>query len=176
MVKSAKLKVFQAPFGFYDSIVAAPSQTAALKAWGSHQNLFAEKIAFVVTDERDIAAAIAHPEMPLRRAIGSNKPFELEPSAAPKVPKLQKSKEQIKSIKPELRKPLPDRKELDKFEAALRNLDEQRKEEEAEFDRRLQALHAERAVAQHSYGDAKAAAKSAIETARHAYVKAGGEL
>jgi hypothetical protein len=176
MVKSAKLKVFQAPFGFYDSIVAAPSQTAALKAWGSHQNLFAEKIAFVVTDERDIAAAIVHPEMPLRRPIGSNKPFELEPSAAPKVPKLQKSKEQIKSIKSELRKPLPDRKKLDKFEAALRNLNESHREEEAKFDRRMQALHDEKAAAQRSYIEAKTAAKSAIETARRAYLKAGGEL
>ena len=36
-----KLKVFQAQFGFYDTIVAAPSQAAALRAWGVNQNLFA---------------------------------------------------------------------------------------------------------------------------------------
>ena len=29
-----KLKVFQAQFGFYDTIVAAPSQAAALRACG----------------------------------------------------------------------------------------------------------------------------------------------
>jgi hypothetical protein len=34
-------KVFQAQFGFYDTVVAAPSQVAALRAWGIHQNLFA---------------------------------------------------------------------------------------------------------------------------------------
>jgi hypothetical protein len=37
-----KLKVFQAPFGFFDTILAAPSQAAALRAWGTHRNLFAD--------------------------------------------------------------------------------------------------------------------------------------
>ncbi len=36
----ARLKAFQAPLGFFDTVVAAPSQGAALKAWGSRQNLF----------------------------------------------------------------------------------------------------------------------------------------
>ena len=67
-----KLKVFQAQFGFYDTVVAAPSQAAALRAWGMHQNLFASGEATVTTDEAAVAAAIAHPETPLRRAVGSN--------------------------------------------------------------------------------------------------------
>jgi len=166
MPKSIKLKVFQAPFGFYDSIVAAPSQAAALKAWGSHQNLFAEKIAFAVTNERDVAAAIAHPEIPLRRAIGSDEPFELEPGSRPKA---------LKPLKPQKRLP-PDRMELDKCESALRDIDKRHGQEEAAFDLRLQALNDERATAQRSYTDAKTAAKSAIEKARRAYVKSGGKL
>ena len=36
-----RLKVFQAQFGFYDTVVAASSQAAALRAWGIHQTLFA---------------------------------------------------------------------------------------------------------------------------------------
>ena len=46
-----KLKVFQAQFGFYDTVVAAPSRAAALRAWGTHQNLFASGEAKVATDE-----------------------------------------------------------------------------------------------------------------------------
>jgi hypothetical protein len=69
--KARKLKVFQAQFGFYDTVVAAPSQAAALRAWGTRQNLFASGDAKVVTDEAAVAAATAQPETPLRRAIGS---------------------------------------------------------------------------------------------------------
>jgi hypothetical protein len=76
--KGRKLKVFQAQFGFYDTVVAAPSQAAALRAWGTRQNLFASGDAKVVTDEAAVAAATAQPETPLRRAIGSTDPFVLE--------------------------------------------------------------------------------------------------
>ena len=67
--RQPKLKVFQAQFGFFDSVVAAPSQAAALQAWGIHQNLFASGEAKVIEDEAAVAAALAHPETPLRRAI-----------------------------------------------------------------------------------------------------------
>jgi hypothetical protein len=170
-----KLKVFQAPFGFYDSVVAVPSQAAALRAWGSHQNLFAEGIAHPVTDEKTIAAALAHPETPLRRAIGSNEPFELEPSTRPKVPDLPKLRSKPKTAKPEPKKrPAADRSALDAAETALRKLDGRRKDEEAEFDRRREKLEAETDAAQTSYVEARRRAKTAIETARRAYVKAGG--
>lgn len=39
------LKVFQAQFDFYDVVVAAPSQAAALRAWGVHQKLFTDGMA-----------------------------------------------------------------------------------------------------------------------------------
>lgn len=74
-----KLKVFQAQFGFYDTVVAAPSQAAALRAWGTHQDLFASGAATVTTDEAAIAAALAHPETPsagrsARRTPSSSRP------------------------------------------------------------------------------------------------------
>src|SRR3954454_9611955 len=46
-----KLKVFQAQFGFFDTVLAVPSQAAALRAWGTHRNLFATGHAKVATDE-----------------------------------------------------------------------------------------------------------------------------
>ena len=61
-------------------MVAAPSQAAALRAWDTHQNLFASGDAKVATDGAAIAAALEHPETPLRLAVGSTDPFQLERS------------------------------------------------------------------------------------------------
>ena len=66
-----KLKVFQAPFGFFDTVVAAPSQAAALRAWGTQRNLFATGHARVATDEAAIAAALEHPGDSADRTIPS---------------------------------------------------------------------------------------------------------
>ena len=48
--RKSKLKVFRIPIGFHDAYVAAPSQKAALEAWGSDSNLFAAGAAELVTD------------------------------------------------------------------------------------------------------------------------------
>lgn len=71
MGKGVRLKVYAAQFGFHDSVVAAHSQAVALVAWGTRQNLFAEGRAKVTHDPDALAAALAHPEVPLRRAVGS---------------------------------------------------------------------------------------------------------
>ena len=38
--RKPKLKVYSTPIGFHDALVAAPSQKAALEAWGAGTNLF----------------------------------------------------------------------------------------------------------------------------------------
>ena len=81
-----KLKVFQAQFGFYDTVVAAPSQAAALRAWGIHQDLFAGGQARITDDPQAVEAALANPETPLKRAVGSKEPFALEATSLPSVP------------------------------------------------------------------------------------------
>ena len=83
-----KLKVFQTQFGFFDTVLAAPSQAAALRAWGTHRNLFATGDAKLATDEAAIAAALEHPGIPLRRPVGSNASFVVEPTGLPKIPDL----------------------------------------------------------------------------------------
>lgn len=173
-----KLKVFQAQFGFHDTVVAAPSQAAALRAWGTHQNLFANGEARITTDEAAVAAAIAHPETPLRRAIGSNEPFALEPTSLPAVPEAPKKA----AVKPAPRakpaaapKPPADRSKLDSAEAALRELDEARKREEAQLRREAEALESRRVAAQAAYVQARKAATAKVVNARTAYRQAGGE-
>ena len=172
-----KLKVFQAQFGFYDTVVAAPSQAAALRAWGVNQNLFASGEAKVTTDEAAIAAATAHPETPLRRAVGSSNPFALEPTGLPDVPDAPKkpaAKPAAKAKPSAPARPPADRSKLDAAEKALGELDERRKREEADFRREAEDLETRRAAAQSAYVEARKAATSTVVDARTAYRKAGG--
>lgn len=172
-----KLKVFQAQFGFYDTVVAAPSRAAALRAWGTRQDLFANGEATVATDEAAILAATAHPETPLRRAVGSRDAFALEPTSLPKVPDAPKRAAVSPAVKPKPARPpgpTADRSKLDAAEKALAQLDERRKREEAGFRREAEGLEARREVAQSGYVEARKAATAKVVAARTAYREAGG--
>ena len=72
----ARLKVFSATIGFFDTVVATPSRRAALEAWGARQDLFGEGLAAATDDPAAKAAALAHPGTVLRRAAGSKSAFE----------------------------------------------------------------------------------------------------
>ena len=173
-----KLKVFQAQFGFHDSVVAAPSQAAALRAWGTHQNLFANGQACVTTEPKAVEAALAHPETPLLRPVGSDEAFQLKPTTLPKVPEPPKrpAAKPAAKAKPE---PAPkveaDRSALNAAEAARRKLDEARKREEADLRRRQDELDQEKGTAQAGYVESRKAATAALVEARQAYRQAGGD-
>ena len=66
-----QLKVFSPPASFVNAVVAAPSQKAALEAWGVHDNLFASGRASVVTDPELIARALERPGEIVRVPIGT---------------------------------------------------------------------------------------------------------
>lgn len=180
MVKSPnrRLKVFQAQFGFYDTVVAAPSQAAALRAWGVNQNLFASGEAKITMDEAAIVAATAHPETPLRRAVGSREPFALEPTTLPAVQDMPKrpratAAPKVKPAPPA--RPVPNRSDLDAAEGVLTALDSRRKREEAGFRREAEDLERRRMAAQDAYVAARKAATSKVVEARAAFRKAGGD-
>ena len=69
--RKSKLKVFRTPIGFHDAYVAAPSQKAALEAWGSDANLFARGSAEEVTDPRLTKAPLERPGEVIRVLRGS---------------------------------------------------------------------------------------------------------
>jgi hypothetical protein len=73
-----KLKTYQTSLGFFDMAIAAPSMKAALEAWGSKSNLFHQGFAKEVDDPDVIAATTAKPGVILRRAVGSDGPFQEE--------------------------------------------------------------------------------------------------
>jgi hypothetical protein len=176
-VKGRRLKVFQAQIGFYDTVVAAPSQAAALRAWGVHQNLFANGEARITDDAQAKAAAIAHPEVPLRRAVGSADPFALEPTSSPKgpvEPGKSPAKGSRKASSEASKRAQADRTALTAAEAALGRLDADHKKQEAMFRQRQDQLNAERDVARGSYIERRRVATGAVVAARNAYRKVGG--
>lgn len=187
--KPRKLKVFQAQFGFYDSVVAAPSQAAALRAWGASQNLFKDGDAHPTDDEQAIEAATSHPEVPLRRAVGSNEPFSLDP----RLPRLQdlpdvaaeltrrKASKPLSNansveVKSARAKPPPNRSAMEAAEAALRALESARKSEEQEFEERRAALDPDERTAKSRYEDARSQALKTLRREQQAYAKAGGRI
>ncbi|MBI1685211.1 hypothetical protein [Caulobacter hibisci] len=173
-----RLKVYQAQFGFHESVVAAPNQIAALAAWGTRQNLFTEGRASLVTDPQVVEAASAHPETPLRRAVGSNDAFSLEPGL-PKVPDAPERQgprlkivEKTKAPPP---RPKPDRRALDAAETALAKINQRRIDEEADIERRRAALDAEDEASRARWRKDKREGEKSLVAARRAFTNAGGE-
>ncbi len=105
------LKVYRTPIGFHDAYVAAPSQKAALKAWGSDADLFARGVAEVVTDPALTAEPLARPGAVIRRLRGT---VEEQLAAAPPG-----SVRARKAASPRVTPPRPDRAALDAAERAL---------------------------------------------------------
>lgn len=177
---AARLKVYQASFGFRDSVVAAPNQKAALQAWGARQNLFAEGLARVVDDPEASKAALAHPGVPLSRPVGSAGAFALESNELPKVPSAPGSQTKgsapapSKAARAAPPKPVADRTPLDAAEAALRQIEDRRRAVEDDFHARLQKLEQARAAALGDVEARAAAAREKVESARRAYRDAGG--
>jgi hypothetical protein len=72
MARATKLKVYRTVAGFHDAYVAAPSQKAALKAWGSDRDLFARGVAEQVTDPALTAEPLAAPGTVVKRSRGTS--------------------------------------------------------------------------------------------------------
>jgi hypothetical protein len=161
------LKVYAAPLGFFESVVAAPSKAAALRAWGVHQDLFASGEAKLATDPAAVKAATADPGVPLKRAIGGNGRFERDPDL-PHAPAAEPGK---RGARP---KPKPDRAALDAAEARLKEIEDEQADGEAEFERRREALEAEAAAAVEGWTAAREKADADVERKRRAFVRAGG--
>jgi hypothetical protein len=173
--RARKLKVFHAQIGFYDTVVAAPSQAAALRAWGTHQNLFADGLARLTDEPQAVEAALANPDTPLKRGLGSSDPYSVEGTLPqiPDVPRSSATRSAPKAHRPPT-KPPPDRSALNSAEEALKKLEDDRKLEEAGFIRRLEALRAEQLNAQEAYVEARKAANETLAKVRRTYRGAGG--
>ena len=152
------LKVYCMPAGFYDAVVAAPSQAAALKAWGTTTDLFAAGRAIVVTDEAIRAEALARPGEVIKRSRGDEAamigPEPVRKPAGKRTPA-------AKAGRPKPPPPLPDRSGLD---AAERQVAEAERELSDEID----GFAAERAEFDQREALARTRGEARIEEARQA--------
>lgn len=153
MPRKQKLKVFRTPAGFHDAYVAAPSQKAALKAWGSEHDLFARGIAEKVDDPELMREPLSRPGVVIRRlrgdlseqiaALPKDKPARRRsPAAKPvDVPAQDRPAPAKKREVPP--KPKPDRAALDAAERALAETEERQMKESTDLARRLAELERE---------------------------------
>ena len=155
--RKQKLKVFRTPIGFHDAFVAAPSQKAALEAWGADGNLFAQGIAEQVDDPKLMEEPLARPGEVLKRvrgsldehvaALGRAAPRP-KPKSEPKPKRSARSptpapplKERGKAPKP---KPKPSRGALDAAEEALEKAEKKQRKKLRAMDEEIQALERKR--------------------------------
>ena len=138
-----KLKVFRTPIGFHDAYVAAPSQKAALEAWGTDTNLFAAGAAELVTDPKLTQEPLAHPGEIIRKVRGS---LDEHVRALGEKPKRKPRSADVDEPKKK-RGPKPSRAAVDKAEKAVeiaearhRATAEKLKAEEEELERRSRDL------------------------------------
>jgi hypothetical protein len=119
------LKVYRTPIGFHDAYVAAPSQKAALQAWGADANLFARGVAEVVTDPALTAEPLARPGEVVKRLRGST---EEQLAAAAPVLKTKTAAKPAQAKRP--KPPRPDRGAVEAAETALADAEAEHRERE----------------------------------------------
>lgn len=159
MAAKRPLKVFVTSIGFADAYIAAPSQKAALEAWGADRNLFAAGMAERVTDPNLAKAALASPGKVIRVSKGTTAEYLAAAKASDTARRKDKDPSGDKpdnQLKPAKSKPRPSRQKLDEARAAL----EQRRGElhvrRAEIEAQIEDLRAERARVK-AEGDAEIA-------------------
>lgn len=154
----ARLKVFCTTSGFHDSIVAAPSKPAALKAWGAKTDLFSMGAAKQVTDPKIAKKALDRPGevIRLKRSGGG---------AEVKTPRRKKAK----PSKP------PSRATLKAAEEKLAKLEAAHAKDLDAIQRELKAIEKQRDQLLVRHSKARSAAKRKMEQARDDYEAALAE-
>lgn len=168
----ATLKVFRTPIGFHDAYVAAPSQKAALQAWGSDRDLFARGVAEVVTDPALTAEPLAQPGIVIKRSRGTAaEQIAALPPDTPRAPRRTTTAEDAPP-KPARAAPKPDRTALRDAEDALssaearhRSEDRALRAEEAALAKRRRAMERDQREERERLEAARAAAAADYDAA-----------
>ena len=84
--RKGKLKLFKTVIGFHDAYVAAPSQKAALEAWGASTDLFGAKLAERVDNPAICQAAFEKPGTIVTAKRGTTKEWAERTRPKPKNP------------------------------------------------------------------------------------------
>ncbi|HTK59563.1 MAG TPA: hypothetical protein VL336_11345 [Sphingomicrobium sp.] len=149
-----KLKVFCATSGFHDSIVAAPSRPAALKAWGARTDLFSMGVARQVTDPKIVKKALAQPGEVIRLTRTGDE------AGSPAPKKAARKKPAPRS---------PSRSKLAAAEQRLEELEQKQSKEREAVEQELQALERKRGQLDKRHARARRDANEKVDDARQAY-------
>ena len=175
MAKAKTLKVYRTPIGFHDAFVAAPSQKAALEAWGSDSNLFAAGVAEPVTDPALMKEPLARPGEVVRKLRGSAAEQVAALGATRKKADRPAPRPSAASGRGGRKKPRPSRAAVDRAEQALARA-------EARHKAALDRLRAEEAALQQRRRDTerkqrgeREALGAAVDEARERYRAAMAE-
>ena len=144
--RKQKLKVFRTPIGFHDAYVAAPSQKAALEAWGADGNLFAQGIAEQVDDPKLMEEPLADPGKVIKRVRGSaDEHFAALDRSARKAKPKPEAEEAAEAPKRKAKpKPRPSRDQLDAAEHAIEKAEKKQRKKLAEIDEKIRELERKR--------------------------------
>ena len=138
-----KLKVYRTPIGFHDAFIAAPSQKAALEAWGANTNLFSQGVAEIVTDPKLAKVPLEHPGQVVKvlRGNEAEQLAALAKQAPPRrrdAPEAEVLPKKAKTPKKAAKK--PSRSALDRAEAALQKLNKRHAGQLEAIDRERREL------------------------------------
>lgn len=164
-----KLKVYSTPIGFHDAFVAAPSQKAALEAWGASTNLFSQGSAHVVTDPKLAKIPLEHPGQVIKVSRGSH--AEQLAALAKQEPPKRRAEPEVDIVpkKAKKRPPKPNRSALTKAEDALDALREKQDAEMAKLERQIDALEKRRREMKHNQERERDKAQNRISDERARY-------
>ena len=138
--RKQKLKVYRTPIGFHDAFVAAPSQKAALEAWGADTNLFGRGIAEQVTDAKLTRVPLENPGQVVKvlRGTAAEQLAALEAQEPRKRRKAQEP--EIVSKRPKKRVPKPSRARVTKAQEAVERLEERQEAEISKVEDQMEVL------------------------------------
>ena len=191
MAKAKKLKVYRTAIGFHDAYVAAPSQKAALEAWGSDTNLFARGAAELVTDPALTKAPLERPGEVIKvsrggaaeqiRALGeahrSGTSMGTRGKPAPKAKRRDAANDDVADepdaapAKPKKAKrgPRPSRAAVDKAERALERAESKHREQVAALKAEEEAIAQRRRKLEAGHRAEHERLEQRVETAREDY-------
>ncbi len=204
MARQPKLKVYRLPVGFHDAYVAAPSQKAAIEAWGSDKDVFQRGQAELVEDPKLTREPLASPGEVIKRLRGtaaeqmaalrkeepaprrkSRRTFsEAEPQAkarsstrakpSPAAKRQARPQPAPRPKPPPKPKPRPSRAALDKAEQALADAEERHQQDRRKIAEREAALARERKALEEKQADERERLEARRDKAAAAYDKAMG--
>lgn len=173
--RKQKLKVYRTAIGFHDAYVAAPSQKAALEAWGVDTNLFARDSAEEVTEPDLMKVPLEHPGQVVKVLRGTKAEqlaalAEQEPSAKTRKSRVKQS--EVVRKRPDKRPPKPSRSTLDRAEKAVEALEKRQEQEVAAIEKEQKALEQKRRDLLRGHERERDEAREEVEAERAKYEKA----